>query len=669
MVLARPCRPAVSESCRLLAILEVVRAGVASIGRETGLIAGASYPTCRFRDVAWMRPIVSADGPVQVRLILRRHESHVIWEITDAEAGPQAAPYCHGRWVAAQPASDGSMDLLPLEEIRSRCRRLETGEQLYQRLEKLGFNYGPGLRTVDRLWTGADELFGELRLPETAGVGNEERSAALLEGALHGLLGLSPEFSASELPLPVGLEEITWHLPLPSRCYVHAASRGEREGRVCRYDLRLIDERGRSLMILTNYTVRFVSSPDSERTQSPLVASGENCFYAPEWVESPLPVHYGSATRGCTLLLAGNDASRSVARCLLSRHRLEAPMILGQFAQSYRDCGQYHYELDPHSEPDYQALLSNLRQRGLVPSRVVFFGHTEESKDPMRPDAFQQVLLGFLTCAKSLMPAGSPPVELWHIGCEASILAGTARTISQENPRVRVRTLDLTEQDPIRAAERIVGEWQSSGDDPEIRVQNGRRHVRRLVPVQLGQAVPNPWKIGGTYLITGGAGGIGLQLAEHLVRTAQARVVLAGRSLLTPEKEQRLRAIGSSDAVSYIPADISRADEVRQLFAEIQTRFGELDGIVHAAGTTRDAYVRSKDLSEVSGLLAPKVSGVLLLDEFSRDLPLECFILCSSTAAVFGNPGQADYAAANGCLDAFSAWQREQQRQLGLRLG
>ena len=81
---------------------------------------------------------------------------------------------------------------------------------------------------------------------------------------------------------------------------------------------------------------------------------------------------------------------------------------------------------------------------------------------------------------------------------------------------------------------------------------------------------------------------------------------------------------------------------------------GHLDGIIHAAGVLRDSLLLNKTQEEVLAVLAPKVIGVEQLDEASAEIPLDFFVLCSSLAAVAGNVGQADYAAANAYLDAFA---------------
>ncbi len=90
--------------------------------------------------------------------------------------------------------------------------------------------------------------------------------------------------------------------------------------------------------------------------------------------------------------------------------------------------------------------------------------------------------------------------------------------------------------------------------------------------------------------------------------------------------------------------------------AEIVGSHGGLNGVIHSAGVLRDSFVIKKTEAELRAVLAPKVAGLLALDAATRDQELDFFVLFSSLTAVFGNVGQADYAAANGFMDAYAAW-------------
>lgn len=170
-------------------------------------------------------------------------------------------------------------------------------------------------------------------------------------------------------------------------------------------------------------------------------------------------------------------------------------------------------------------------------------------------------------------------------------------------------------------------------------------------------------------LITGGTGGIGLDLAEHLLRSDErTTVVLAGRSVIPRQSERIARMQARDDRLHYIAADVGSRGDVEALVAEILRRCGRLTGIFHCAGVTRDAHIVRKDADDIDAVLLPKVAGLQHLDEATRRIPLDFLVAFSSLSAMSGNAGQADYSMANGFMDAFAAY-RNQLVCLGERSG
>src|SRR5262249_23935331 len=145
----------------------------------------------------------------------------------------------------------------------------------------------------------------------------------------------------------------------------------------------------------------------------------------------------------------------------------------------------------------------------------------------------------------------------------------------------------------------------------------------------------------GVYLITGGAGGLGLIFGEFLAKEHKAKLVLAGRSKLSKEQEAKLNELTSAGAEGlYLSADVSKREEVTKLNPASKTRFGQINGIIHAAGVLRDSYVRNKTPEEMNAVFAPKIYGTLHLDAASQNENLDFFVMFSSVAAVGGNAGQ-----------------------------
>ena len=230
-------------------------------------------------------------------------------------------------------------------------------------------------------------------------------------------------------------------------------------------------------------------------------------------------------------------------------------------------------------------------------------------------------------------------------------LAGFAKTIHLEQPKIVCRVIEIT------AIEQILHEINMQ--DIEVRYDHkNARWVKQYEENTPEQLTKTPLlKKQGVYLITGGAGGLGLIFAHHLAANYQAALVLTGRSALNDDQKSRiaeLEAFGSK--VMYIKADVTREEDLQHVMQEIKERFGSVNGIIHAAGVLRDAFILKKTQRQVSDVLAPKIYGTIHLDSITKSEPLDFFIMFSSVVSIFGNIGQCDYAYANGFMDSFAKY-------------
>jgi NAD(P)-dependent dehydrogenase (short-subunit alcohol dehydrogenase family)/acyl carrier protein len=162
----------------------------------------------------------------------------------------------------------------------------------------------------------------------------------------------------------------------------------------------------------------------------------------------------------------------------------------------------------------------------------------------------------------------------------------------------------------------------------------------------------------GTYLVTGGLGGLGFATAEWLAKRGAAEIVLVGRQVpnASDERLDRLRAAGCN--VTAVACDIGDRDAVRALFTDVLASRKALRGIVHTAGVLADASLAEQNAERFDAVARGKIDGARHLSELSARSPLDFFVLYSSTSALLGSPGQASYAAANAFLDALAAHRR-----------
>ncbi len=165
----------------------------------------------------------------------------------------------------------------------------------------------------------------------------------------------------------------------------------------------------------------------------------------------------------------------------------------------------------------------------------------------------------------------------------------------------------------------------------------------------------------GSYIVTGGLGGLGLFLAEKLVAGGCGRIVLTSRSepnTKTLDTIELIRAMGGDIVVEC--GDIAEVGTAERLVTAATATGLPLRGVLHAAAVFENATLTNMTDELVDRNWAPKVCGAWNLHQATAALPLDWFCSFSSAVALVGSPGQGAYAAANSWLDAFTHWRRSQ---------
>jgi acyl transferase domain-containing protein/protein-L-isoaspartate O-methyltransferase len=171
-----------------------------------------------------------------------------------------------------------------------------------------------------------------------------------------------------------------------------------------------------------------------------------------------------------------------------------------------------------------------------------------------------------------------------------------------------------------------------------------------------------------TYLITGGLGGLGLLVASWMVEQGARYLVLLGRSGANPSVNSQLKALEQAGAkVLVAPADVSQAEQIAKVLADIEQYFPPLRGIIHAAGILDDGVLNAQNWARFEKVLAPKVLGAWNLHTLTQHLSLDFLVLFSSVASLLGSQAQANHAAANTFLDTLASY-RQAQGLVGLSI-
>ena len=501
-----------------------------------------------------------------------------------------------------------SPSAIDLEGVAERCAAsvLER-EEIYSAFERIGLSYGPSHRTNERVYVGEGEALARLSLPDGASCGGYVLHPGLLDGALQATLSMSlrEDSPSGHGPVvPFALDSLEVYSPIPAHAWAYVRRAPDSTDRVFRADVVVTDDTGTVRARLFGLSSRVIEAPDP-------AAAVQAVMFEPAWTDAPAPDVAGpqyvrELLVSCapttelerSIAVAGDDprvALRSDQECEAARFT----DLAGQLLAAVKDIIA--------SKPAGQVLL-----QVLVPL---------SETDPV-PAAF----------------------------------AGLLRTARAEDPRIVAQLIEVEPGATPEALAALLAADAAAPDDVHVRHAAGGRQVRALAEVTVPAEVAAPVAAGGVYLITGGAGGLGLIFAEHLATAARdVTVVLTGRSPLSDERRVRLDALSATGAtVCHEVCDVTDAAALAALVARIIAEHGTLTGVIHAAGITRDALIVNKTTDELAAVAAPKAAGALALDEATKECALDFFVMFASAAGVLGNPGQADYAAANAFMDGFA---------------
>ncbi len=427
----------------------------------------------------------------------------------------------------------------------------------------------------------------------------------------------------------------------------------------------------------------------------------DDWFYLPFWKPSLPPAPPPEALLPGAHWLVFEDGGGLGERLVERLAAAGQSVVRVASGERFTRLGERAYAVAPDRREDYDALLQELAAQGEVPDHVLHLWNVrsqpggtlqEEVLDDER-HAFWSLLFFAQACGRQNLKA---PLRLAVVStglqrvtgeervCPGkATLLGPVRVIPLEYPHVRAASIDL----PAAVAdarggsaaeaviEQLLAEVAGGLPDPVVAWRGRSRFLLDYQNVSVGAADERrpSFRAGGTYLITGGLGGLGLVFAEHLAREHQARLALLGLSPLPPRQEwegwiarrgkadrvsmrirkvQELEALGAE--VLVVAVDVADSEQMRQAVAEVVARFGAVHGVIHAAGLAGTGLIQLKAPENAARVLAPKVRGALALEAALAGQPLDFLLLCSSTIALAGGMGQVDYCAANSFLDAFA---------------
>ncbi len=432
---------------------------------------------------------------------------------------------------------------------------------------------------------------------------------------------------------------------------------------------------------------------------SPGKKSTADWFYIPSWIRTRRPLEKDAAIEDLSSCLVFLDEYGLGAK-MAGRLRKEGREVFTVKAGTgFERKGDRDYTINPGIEKDYDSLINELREKEKPLKQVFHLWNVDKpAYKELEIKRVNTILERGLFCLVALAKAfGAKGIsEQMRIEVisnnmqdvageeflypEKATVTGAVRVIPLEFNNIGCRSIDIVLPPPgseqeEKLIDRILSETRQETFVQTIAFRGNERWEQTLKPVKLEKsaAKPLPLKEGGVYLVIGGLGGIGLEMAKFLADKVKAKLILSGRSAL-PAGKDRIKWLATHDRedkdsirirkveeleklgaeVLIVGADVTDRNQVQELLSRAKKRFGTLNGVIHSAGIPGGGSIQLKTREMLAEAVDAKVKGTVVLDSLLKDYRLDFFILCSSGNSFVPIFGQVDYCAANAFLDAFA---------------
>jgi acyl transferase domain-containing protein/NAD(P)-dependent dehydrogenase (short-subunit alcohol dehydrogenase family) len=623
--------------------------------------------------------LLSADESRLVHLVMDRRsdESRLCSLLSRATQMPQERPWqLHARALASPPRSH-NWARHSLTEAEADCRERVPGDEFYRAFRNAGYHLGSSFSWIDSIAIGNHIGVASIRAP--SGRSSQELLTCIIDSCfhvVHACRGVSVDRLAydDDLYIPFSINQFSLRSPHLSGEVFHCIVRMRENSPSTEIsaDLTLIDEHGKPLMEIEGFVARTVDRRLLGRTPHQKFSH----FSQVVWVPQDQGTRSVEPTGDSWLVFGGKAALCFDIGEALSQHGRSPVFITegSKFAKLNND--SFEVRLDECG--DLSAVLASLRNQGRRVEGAVHCLALDTSQADLEGarqfTRLRQVTLDSAVALSQAMlldcDAAKPPKLAFvtrnavatglrdndRIVPQAASLVGFARSISLEHAALGGICLDLGAEGSY-SVDDVVKELLSPGSHRQVAYRDGRRLVAELNgsvrPVNGQRPALN-----GRWVITGGAGSIGLALAQCLASLGAKHIALLGR---TAETSESLRAATTALTlqgckVSFHAVDVTHRDALGVCLEEICLDGAGLEGLIHCAGVIDDRIVGNLDRDSIASVFDPKVEGAWNLHDALRGVPVGNFFVCSSAAGVVGAAGQSHYAAASAAVDALMTY-------------
>lgn len=573
-----------------------------------------------------------------------------------------------------------------IAETRSRLGTVIDKSEVKEKTEVSEF--GPRWNNIEEIHASSNEMLIKLALPKEFSSDTEKYGIhpALLDNVANMAIRLSDN---KNYYLPFLYKSFKIYGKVPDIIYGYVKNKGQiiDGNEIIAFDILLVNSRGDVVGEIKDYTIKKVHLKDFRLNQS-------ERYYETHWIEKGLVEKKASAGNSNILIFKDRQGvSDKLIRLLRNSGKRVIEVISGD---RYEKVSNDSFVISGE-EQDYYDLLAEIVNENVSQivhmmtlskqSHIQSMGMLNENQKLGTWSLFYLVralvenrynhLIDIVLLSEYANEVDGN--EEWICPGNAAFF-GLGKVVAQEYHNLKCRCIDIDEN----TSENILFHELDSGMGEYIAAfRNGLRYIEEFNKVKMDTKAERNFKVKseGVYVISGGLGGIGLEIGKYLASKDNVNLCLINRSGLPPRDEwesiqkndkdkklnNRINAIieleNMGAYVQYYSANVSNEHELKSVFDDLREKFGRINGVFHCAGIAGDGFIIKKEKDEFERVLAPKIQGAWLLDKLTSQDDMDIFVLFSSIYTLIGGPGQSDYCAANSYLDSFTAYRNKLGRR------